>query len=156
MTIYGSRNKPERQHIQATFNFSSLFDYHGFFSYSKMSVDSNFDKIKKAFNKEATDFSEMVAEELDRLGSLMQDRASMDAPVDTGYLASHIEKTTTGKETVTVVATAEYSGYVDKGTSRMAANPFFSRNVELIETQEIPNVEKNIGAKIEADFAIVH
>lgn len=121
-----------------------------------MSVDDNFDKIEKAFNKEATNFSQMVAEELDRLGSLMQDRSSMDAPVDTGYLASHIEKTVTGKDTVIVVATAEYSGYVDQGTWKMEANPFFSRNVELIETQEIPNVEKNIGLKIEADLAIVH
>jgi HK97 gp10 family phage protein len=121
-----------------------------------MSVDSNYDKIKKGFNKAGTDFDEMVAEELDRIGSLMQDRASMDAPVDTGYLASHIEKTVTGKDTVTVVATAEYSGYVDKGTSRMAANPFFTRNVELIESQEIPKIEKNIGVKIEADLATVH
>ena len=121
-----------------------------------MSVDSNFDKIKKAFNKEATEFDDMVAEELDRIGGLMQDRASMEAPVDTGYLASHIEKTTTGKDTITVTATAEYSGYVDQGTSRMAANPFFTRNVELIESQEIPQIEKNIGVKIAADFEIVH
>src|SRR5580765_2488098 len=120
-----------------------------------MSVDSNYDKIKAAFSKEATEFDKMVAAELDRIGSLMQERASMDAPVDTGYMASHIEKEVTGKEPVTVVATAEYSGYVDKGTSKMAANPFFSRNVEMIQTQEIPNIEKNIGVKIEADFAVV-
>jgi hypothetical protein len=55
-----------------------------------------------------------------------------------------------------VVATAEYSGYVDKGTSRMPANPFFTKNVEIIQTQEIPNIEKNIGVKIEADLQIVH
>jgi len=121
-----------------------------------MSVDSNFDNIKKAFNKEATKFDEMVAEELDRIGSLMQSRAEMEAPVDTGYMASHIEKTVTGKDTVTVVATADYSGYVDQGTSKMKAQPFFSRNVELIESQEIPQIEKNIGVKIDADFAVVH
>lgn len=121
-----------------------------------MSVDSNFDNVKKGFSKAATDFDEMVAEELDRIASLMQERASMDAPVDTGYLASHIEKNPTGKDSITVVATAEYSGYVDKGTSRMAANPFFTRNVELIQTQEIPNIEKNIGVKISADLEIVH
>jgi len=120
-------------------------------------VDSsnNYDKIKAAFSKEAIKFDEMVADELDRIGSLMQERASTDAPVDTGYMASHIEKEVTGKDTVTVVATAEYSGYVDQGTSKMEANPFFSRNVEIIQTQEIPNIEKNIGVKIEADFAVV-
>jgi HK97 gp10 family phage protein len=121
-----------------------------------MSVDSNFDNIKKAFSKEATEFETMVAFELDRIASLMQSRAEMEAPVDTGYMASHIEKTTTGKDTVTVTATAPYSGYVDQGTWKMDANPFFSRNVELIESQEIPNIEKNIGAKIEADFEVIH
>jgi len=121
-----------------------------------MSVDSNYNNIKKGFSKTATDFDEMVAEELDRIASLMQERASMDAPVDTGYLASHIEKNPTGKDSITVVATAEYSGYVDKGTSRMPANPFFTKNVEIIQTQEIPNIEKNIGVKIEADLQIVH
>jgi HK97 gp10 family phage protein len=122
-----------------------------------VAIDSsnNYDKIKTVFTKEAIKFDEMVADELDRIGSLMQERASMDAPVDTGYMASHIEKENTGKDTVTVVATAEYSGYVDQGTSKMAANPFFSRNVEIIQTQEIPNIEKNIGVKIEADFAVV-
>ena len=120
-----------------------------------MSVDSNYNNVKKGFSKAATDFDDMVAEELDRIASLMQERASMDAPVDTGYLASHIEKNPTGKDTITVVATAPYSGYVDQGTYKMTANPFFTRNVELIQTQEIPNIEKNIGVKIEADLAIV-
>jgi len=122
-----------------------------------VAIDSsnNYDKIKTAFTKEAIKFDEMVADELDRIGSLMQERASMDAPVDTGYLASHIEKEITGKDTMTVVATAEYSGYVDQGTSKMAANPFFTKNVEIIQTQEIPNIEKNIGVKINADLAIV-
>ena len=121
-----------------------------------MSVDSNYNNVKKGFSKAATDFDDMVAEELDRIASLMQEPAlEMDAPVDTGYLASHIEKNVTGKDTVTVVATAPYSGYVDQGTYKMTANPFFTRNVEIIQTQEIPNIEKNIGVKIEADLAIV-
>jgi HK97 gp10 family phage protein len=97
----------------------------------------------------------MVAAELDRVGGLMQSRAEMEAPVDTGYMASHIEKEITGKDTVTVIATAPYSGYVDQGTWKMKAQPFFSRNVDLIESQELPKIEKNIGIKIEADFAIV-
>ena len=133
MTYDNRKHKERQQHSsQATFRFSLVyFTYFLDIFFSLMSVDSNYNNIKKAFSKEATKFDEMVAEELDRIASLMQERASMDAPVDTGYLASHIEKTVTGKDTVTVVATAEYSGYVDQGTSRMNANPFFSRNVEL-------------------------
>ena len=120
-----------------------------------MSVDSNYNNVKKGFSKAATDFDDMVAEELDRIASLMQSRASMDAPVDTGYLASHIEKNVTGKDTVTVVATSSLFRICNQGTYKMTANPFFTRNVELIQTQEIPNIEKNIGVKIEADLAIV-
>ena len=123
-----------------------------------MSVEgtNNYDKIKDLFNKEASKFDSMVAAELDRVGGLMQSRAEMEAPVDTGYMASHIEKEVTGKDTVTVVATAPYSGYVDQGTWKMEAQPFFTRNVELIESQELPKIEKNIGVKIAADFAVVH
>jgi HK97 gp10 family phage protein len=121
-----------------------------------MSVDSNFDKIKKGFTDAGTKFDDHVAEELDRIAGLMQSRAEMEAPVDTGYMASHIEKEITGKNTVTVTATAPYSGYVDGGTSRMKAQPFFTRNVEIIQTQEIPNIEKNLGVKIEADLKYIH
>lgn len=122
-----------------------------------MSVEgtNNYDKIKNLFNKEATKFPDMVGAELDRVGMLQQTRSELEAPIDTGYMASHIEKETTGKDTVTVVATAPYSGYVDQGTWKMEAQPFFSRNVELIESQELPKIEKNLGIKIEADFAIV-
>ena len=64
-----------------------------------MSVEgtNNYDKIKDLFNKEASKFDSMVAAELDRVGGLMQSRAEMEAPVDTGYMASHIEKEITGK-----------------------------------------------------------
>jgi len=122
-----------------------------------MSTDSNYDKVKKAFLDESTAFEEQVFQELNRVGDLMQSRASQDAPVDTGYLASHIEKTQTGnKDSVTVTATAPYSGYVDEGTVKMDANPFFTRNVELIQSTELPNIEKNIGVKIDAKIFTVH
>jgi len=161
--VCGNRKKQEEDNkipipTPATFSlfsYSIVYYYLLFLYREKMSVDNNYNNVKKGFSKIATDFDGIVADELDRIASLMQERASMDAPVDTGYLASHIEKEVTGKNTVTVVATAEYSGYVDQGTSKMAANPFFSRNVEIIQTQEIPNIEKNIGVKIEADFAVV-
>jgi HK97 gp10 family phage protein len=120
-----------------------------------LSVDSNFDKVKKGYLDESNAFNDQVNEELNRIGSLQQERASLDAPVDTGYLASHIEKNQEGPDTVTVVATAEYSGYVDQGTYKMAANPFFTRNVERIQAEEIPNIEKNLSVKIGAKINIV-
>lgn len=118
-----------------------------------MSVDSNFDGIKKGYSKAASDFEQDVDKELNRIADLMVERASADAPVDTGYMASHIEKKPTGEGSVTVTAIAEYSGYVDGGTVKMQANPFFSSNVELIESTEIPKIEKNLQIKIETTLS---
>ena len=118
-----------------------------------MSVDSNYDKIKQGYTTVANEFMDDIDKELNRIGDLMVERASAAAPVDTGYLASHIEKSQTGEGSVTVTAIAEYSGYVDQGTYKMAANPFFTKNVELIESTEIPNIEKNLQTKIETKLS---
>ena len=118
-----------------------------------MSVDSNYDSIKKGYTQVANEFEKDIEAELNRIADLMQQRASAEAPVDTGYLAGHIEKTTTGAASVTVTAIAEYSGYVDQGTYKMAANPFFTSNVEKIQTEEIPQIEKNLQTKIETKLS---
>lgn len=120
-----------------------------------MSVDSNFDGFKKGYSKAASDFGKNVDKELNRIADLMQERASMEAPVDTGYMASHIEKESNAEGSITVVATAGYSGYVDGGTRYMEAQPFFTKNVEKIEAEEFPKIEKNLGLKIEADLAYI-
>jgi HK97 gp10 family phage protein len=118
-----------------------------------LSVDSNFDKIKQGYVDVANTFESDIDKELNRIGDLMVERASADAPVDTGYMASHIEKKPSGQGNVTVTAIAEYSGYVDLGTYKMTANPFFTKNVELIESTEIPNIEKNLQTKIETKLS---
>lgn len=118
-----------------------------------MSVDSNYDKIKQSYIDVANSFEKDIESELNRIGDLMQQRASAEAPVDTGYLAAHIEKKPSGEGSVTVTAIAEYSGYVDAGTYKMAANPFFTKNVELIESTEIPKIEKNLQTKIETKLS---
>ena len=47
------------------------------------------------------------------------------APVDTGYMKRNIRKY--GKR---VYAYADYSSYVNYGTTAMAARPFFTRGIE--------------------------
>jgi HK97 gp10 family phage protein len=98
-------------------------------------------------------FESDIDKELNRIGDLMRERASADAPVDTGYLAGHIEKRSSGQGSVTVTATAEYAGYVDQGTIHMQANPFFTGNIEKIESTEIPNIERNLQTKINATIS---
>ena len=119
------------------------------------SVDDNYDDVRKAFDDIANTFESDVDAELNRIGDLMKDGASADAPRDSGYMADHIEKKQTGQGSVTVTAIADYSGYVDQGTWKMAANPFFTSNVEKIESSEIPKIEENLGVKIEARLNII-
>ncbi len=120
-----------------------------------MSVDSNFNDIKKACDSVASEFVSNVDSELNRIADLMIKYASDAAPRDTGYMADNIEKASTGFGSVTVTAIAPYSGYVDQGTIKMDAQPFFSDNVEKIKKEEIPIVEQNLNTKIDALFKVI-
>jgi HK97 gp10 family phage protein len=120
-----------------------------------MSVDSNFDDIKKACDSVANDFAAAVDKELARIGDLMIKYASDAAPRDTGYMADNIIKSNVGPGTVTVTAIAPYSGFVDQGTIKMDAQPFFSSNVEKITKEEIPIIQQNLNTKIDSIFKVI-
>jgi HK97 gp10 family phage protein len=120
-----------------------------------LSVDTNFNDIKKACDSVASEFVSNVDSELNRIGDLMVKYASDAAPRDTGYMADNIEKSSTGFGSVTVTAIAPYSGFVDQGTIKMDAQPFFSDNVEKIKKEEIPIIEQNLNAKIDALFKVI-
>lgn len=51
-------------------------------------------------------------------------------PVRTGYLQSSISASISGTNTIHVEASADYAQYVEYGTSRMGAQPFFEPAVE--------------------------
>lgn len=50
-----------------------------------------------------------------------------------------------GKNTALVAVAAEYAIYVDSGTSRMAANPFFSGAVEAMRGRLADEAARKIG-----------
>jgi HK97 gp10 family phage protein len=52
-------------------------------------------------------------------------------PVDTGALQASIDVTTTG-DMITATVGEDYASYVDEGTSRMSAQPFFTKPIEGI------------------------
>jgi HK97 gp10 family phage protein len=69
-------------------------------------------------------------------------RARARAPRQTGYLEEHIRAH--GPE---VVATARYSGYQERGTSKMPAHPFFFdsvRDEEPVHTAEVAAVLRSL------------
>lgn len=121
-----------------------------------MSINSNFDKVGKGFTDYATsDLHMEIDEELNYLAELQQHGSEEKAPRDTGFMASNIIITQTGEHSVTCTAIAEYSGFVDQGTVNMAAQPFFTDTLTEIESSEIPNIEKKLGASIDAKFSVM-
>lgn len=56
----------------------------------------------------------------------LQVRARQLAPVDTGFLRNSIEVLKTGDLSAVVFVGAEYGVYVEFGTRRMRAQPFFT------------------------------
>lgn len=82
----------------------------------------NTEKIKHALN-------EQVANGINNAANHWADEARDLAPVDTGFLKSGIgvtELATANKLSATIRSIAPYSGYVNLGTSRMAAQPFWT------------------------------
>lgn len=79
-----------------------------------------------------------VATELNNAASSMADIARQLAPVDTGYMHDHIsqkkEATSTSLE-ATVESEADYSLYVEFGTVKMDAQPFFTPAFESAKRQ---------------------
>jgi len=47
------------------------------------------------------------------------------APVDTGFMAEHIGVSEVSGEKLVIDSEAEYSGFVEFGTVKMSAQPFF-------------------------------
>jgi len=68
------------------------------------------------------------AKPLDEYAANVASNMESVAPVRTGYLRSNIRSYRLDSQTVAVTSWAPYSGYVDQGTYRTAARPFFSDN----------------------------
>lgn len=61
---------------------------------------------------------------------IIEGKAKMLAPVDTGALKNSIRAIQTGEVTWTLIVGVDYGGWVEFGTSRMAAQPFLIPAVE--------------------------
>jgi HK97 gp10 family phage protein len=71
----------------------------------------------------AANMPNAIANSLERAGQNMVNYAQGIVPVRTGYLRSTITYEA-DEEELTLTATASYAGFVEFGTSRMAADPY--------------------------------
>jgi HK97 gp10 family phage protein len=99
----------------------------------KISFELNIEGAEEAASRlrdTADSISRGIADALRQGAELIVNYAQANAPVDTGYLRDHIEISEESDTSVTVVSGAEYSGFVEHGTSKMAAQPFFEPAIE--------------------------
>lgn len=75
-------------------------------------------------------------------GRQMQIEARDNAPVDTGTLVKSIQSRMSGKFTAIVKAKAAYAGYVEFGTTKQRAQPFFTPAFATASAEYAAELEK--------------
>lgn len=75
------------------------------------------------------------------------DLARRLVPVDTGYLKSTI-RTEADAEEGRLIADADYAGYVEFGTSRMAAQPYLRPAAELVKTAGVTIIAADLKTRV--------
>jgi len=67
----------------------------------------------------------ILEEVYNEVGHEMVSEMQQRAPVRTGYLRDHIQMTASSPEGMTIISEAPYSVFVEFGTYKMRAQPFF-------------------------------
>lgn len=88
-----------------------------------------FEELQEKLSQAVSKAPESTEKVIHNIGMKTAANMKADAPVDTSYMKDHIvnKPLVMGTE---VHSQASYSGYVDKGTRYMGAQPFFTPNVE--------------------------
>lgn len=99
------------------------------------------DRRGKNFRAMAHDTDGFIEEAQRENATDLQATAVRRAPKRTGFLAAHITIKKIGPIRYDITAEADYSGFVEHGTSRMAAQPFLQP--ALVEVK--PRAEKRLA-----------
>ena len=94
-----------------------------------MTIEQQAANLAKKFNRTATDLDSDLLIALEACGILVDDRASLLAPVDTGLLRksiTHRTKKVGNGGTSEVGTVTEYAPYQEFGTVKMQAQPFLT------------------------------
>lgn len=92
------------------------------------------DKLIQQFNRQPTAVKQEASNIIRNTALRVEKTAADNAPVDTGYLKQHIQSSSTGQLSAQVTSSANYSIYLEKGTRRMAPQPFMQ---PALETEKI-------------------
>jgi HK97 gp10 family phage protein len=114
-------------------------------SYS-IEIDDS-DLVNAVNNTIPSAINNAVREALEEGANEIQSSAKGSCPVDTGNLQDSISKDVSPTE-FTVQATEDYASYVEYGTSKMAAQPYFYSNADRVTSGIQSNIESKLTAKL--------
>jgi HK97 gp10 family phage protein len=82
------------------------------------------------------DISQTVTDWLETMGQIVTEEMKGLCPVDTGALQESIDYLVSGTD-LTFEATEPYAGFVEYGTSKMAAQPYFNPPLDNLHSSGI-------------------
>lgn len=113
-------------------------------------IESNLEEVRKLFEEARARWLADASGVLDRWLEQVEKDAKTIAPVRTGFLKDNIRSlgTRIAGDVIkgSVLSAAEYSSFVEDGTSRMSAQPFlkpsFEKNIDELVTELTQLFEK--------------
>lgn len=123
---------------------------------NKVNIElTGIDKLQKEINELGSKGARVENKALKMAGEHLAERMRVEVPERTGKLKESIEvsgvKTSKGKKKVEVGPTEYYGVFVEKGTSKMQANPFMARSYEgekkQLQSIIISEIKKGLGLK---------
>ena len=86
------------------------------------------------------DISQTVTDWLESMGQIVTEEMKNLCPVDTGALQESIDYLVSGTD-LTFEATEDYAGFVEYGTSKMAAQPFMTPAYDQEREHLLQNIQ---------------
>ena len=97
---------------------------------------------KKVYINPKSLISKTLEGTVEDVAKLLTARAKSEAPVRTGFLRSSI-KNSIDRFKAVVYAAAHYAGYVEFGTYKQKANPYFRRAIDNVKRKVPSIIRKN-------------
>ena len=91
---------------------------------------------QSALKQFEVDIPQQVTDWLETMGEIVVEEMKGLCPVDTGALQDSIDYSVSGTD-LTFEATEDYAGFVEFGTSRMAAQPYFMPPLDNLHSSGI-------------------
>lgn len=108
----------------------------------------NQEDIERWLNNVPQTFTDAINESLSDLRDKIEDLTTTDVPVDTGALRDSID-ISLGNFTITARAGEDYASYVDEGTVKMDAEPYFTDNINQAFDEFVDDLSDKVETSLQ-------